>query len=132
MGKTLKLKDIDMGGYQIKHVVSIISLPLSPCSYGRPSKDKRRSPSNPQTIYDGSFVKTTKPLENEDENRAIVAQIYRGEDTSEQETSLHEIDTEYYGKGLHLMKHFGYKGNGPIGFNNKGLLKPIEATGRHK
>ena len=30
------------------------------------------------------------------------------------------------------MKHFGYKGNGPIGLNNKGLLKPIEATGRHQ
>ena len=30
------------------------------------------------------------------------------------------------------MKHFGYKGNVPIGINNKRLLKPIEATRRHK
>ena len=30
------------------------------------------------------------------------------------------------------MKCFGYKGNEPIGVNNKGLLKPIKATSRHK
>ena len=72
------------------------------------------------------------PLKEEDENRAITAWIYNEELESEKASSSHQIDIEYYGKGLHLMKHFGYRGNGPIGINNKGLLKPIEATRRHK
>ena len=72
------------------------------------------------------------PLKEEDENRAIITWIYRGEPESEQASPSHQIDTEYYGKGLHLMKNVGYKENGPIGLNNKGLLKPIEATGRHQ
>ena len=122
----LKLKDTSMGGDQIELVLLITYLPLSPHSYGRPS------PSNPWTIYDGTFVQATTPLEDEDENKAIATWIYREKDTSKQDTSPHEINTEYYGKGLHLMKCFSYKGNNPIGVNSKGLLKPIEAVGRHK
>ena len=30
------------------------------------------------------------------------------------------------------MKCFGFKGNNPIGVNNKRLLKPFEAIGRHQ
>ena len=67
-----------------------------------------------------------------DEDRDIGAWIYKGEDNSEETSSSHQIDTKYYGKGLHLMKNFGYKKNDLIRVNNKGLLKPIEATGRHK
>ena len=66
----------------MKLVLSITSLPLSPHSYGRPSKDKKPSLSNPRTIYDGTFVQATTPLEDEDENRAIASWIYRGENTS--------------------------------------------------
>ena len=47
MGKTLKLKYIGMGGYQIEPMLSITFIPLSPCSYGRPSENKKPSPSNP-------------------------------------------------------------------------------------
>ena len=113
-------------------MLSITSLPLSPHSYGKSSEDKRPSPPNPQKIYDGTFVQAATTLKDEDENKAIVAWIYRGEDAFEQTTSSHEIDTKYYGKGLHLMKCFGYKGNSHIGVNNKELLKSIEATSRHK
>ena len=52
-------------------VLSITSLPLSPCSYGKPLEDKRHFPPTPQKIYDGTFVKATTTLEDEDENRAI-------------------------------------------------------------
>ena len=132
MEKTLQLKHTGMGGYQMEPVLSITSLPLSPRSYGKPSEDTRPSSVTPRKLYDGTFVQATIPLEEEAENRAITAWIHRGEPESERASPSHQIDTEYYGKGLHLMKRFGYKGNGPIVLNDKGLLKPIEATGRHQ
>ena len=56
MGKTLKLKDIGVGVYQIESMLSITSLPLSPHSYGRLFEDKKPSPSNPRAIYNDTFV----------------------------------------------------------------------------
>ena len=62
MGMTQKLKNIGIGGYQIEPMLLITSLPLSPYSYGRPSADKRPSPSTPWMIYDGIFVQVGTPL----------------------------------------------------------------------
>ena len=76
MEKTLKLKDTSMGGYQMEPIVSITSLPLSPRSYGKPSEDERPSPPTPQKIYDGTFVQSTIPLEDEDEDISITTWIY--------------------------------------------------------
>ena len=39
-----------------------------------------------------------------------------------------EITPEKYSLGLKLMKHYGYKGIGPIGYNNNGLIDPIIVT----
>ena len=56
MEKNLKLNDTGMGGYQMKLVLSITSLPLSPCSYGKPLENMRPSSLTPRNIYDGAFV----------------------------------------------------------------------------
>ena len=38
----------------------------------------------------------------------------------------HESTPEKYGPSLRLMKCFGYKGSGPIGCNNTGLIDHVK------
>ena len=119
-----------MGEYQIAPVLSLTALPESPRYYGRPSEAKKPSLHTPQTKYDGTFVKATVPLEDESENRAIAAWIYRDEVPADLTEQAREITPEKYGPGLRLMKRYGYKGTGPIGCNNNGLIDPIAVTAR--
>lgn len=42
----------------------------------------------------------------------------------------HEITPEKYGQGHKLMKILGYKWNGLIGINDKGIINPIKVTSR--
>lgn len=69
----------------------------------------------PKTIFDDTSVQSNVPLEDEDEDKAIVAWIYRGEDTTATKTQKYEITLEKYGQGLKIMKHLNYKGSDPIG-----------------
>ena len=68
-----------MGEYQIAPVLSLTALLESPRHYGRPSEVKKPSLQMPQTKYNGTFVASDVPLEDESENRAIAAWIYRDE-----------------------------------------------------
>ena len=75
--QSLKLTKTGMGTYQIAPVLSLTALPESPRHYGRPSEEKKPSLQTPQTKYNGTFVAADVPLEDESENRAIAAWIYR-------------------------------------------------------
>lgn len=66
-----------MREYHIELVLSLTSLLESPHHYGKPSEAKKSFMLTPQTKYNGTFFKATIPLEDESENRAIVAWIYR-------------------------------------------------------
>ena len=80
----------------------------------------------PQTKYDGTFVQATVPLEDESENRAISTWLYKEETPVDIIEQAQEITPKKYGPGLRLMKHFGYKGTGPIGCNKNGLINPVK------
>ena len=77
--QSLQLKETGMGEYQIAPVLSLTSLPESPRHYGRPSQAKKPLLHTPQTKYDGTFVTATILLEDESENRAIAAWLYKEE-----------------------------------------------------
>ena len=115
-----------MGEYHIELVLSLTSLLESPHHYRRPSKEKRPFVLPPQTKYDGTLVKATIPLEEEAENRTIVAWIYKEETLVDLTEQSHEITPEKYGPGLKLMKHFGHKGTSPIGCNKNGLIDLVK------
>lgn len=119
-----------MGKYQIEPVLSLISLPESLCHYGRPSEAKKTFMLTPQTKYNRTFVKATVPLEDESENRAISTWLYKEETLVDIIEQAQEITPKKYGPGLQLMKHFGYKGTGPIGCNNNDLIDPVKAIDR--
>ena len=114
-----------MGEYQIARVLSLTALLESPRHYGRLSKAKKPLLHTSQTKYDGTFVTAIVPLEDESENRAIDAWIYKDEVPIDLTEQASEITPEKYDLGLGLMKHYGYKGIGPIGYNNNGLIDPI-------
>lgn len=119
-----------MGEYQIAPVLSLTTLPESPCHYGKPSEAKKPLVHTPQTKYDGTFVLATIPLEEESEDRAIAAWLYKDETLVDLTEQARRITPEKYGPGLKLMKRYGYKGTGPIGYNNNGLIDLITATTR--
>ena len=81
-----------MGEYQIAPVLSLTALPESPRHYGRPSEAKKPPIHTPQTKYDGTFVTTTIPLEEESENRAIATWLYRDETLVDSESLDITID----------------------------------------
>ena len=89
-----------MGEYQIAPVLSLTALPESPRHYGRPSEAKKPPLHIPQTKYDGNFVAAIVPLEDESENRAIAAWIYRDEVPADVTEQAREITPEKYGPGL--------------------------------
>ena len=89
-----------MGTYQIAPVLSLTALPESPRHYGRPSEAKKPSLQPPQTKYYGTFVAVDVPLEDESENRAIAAWIYREEVPADLTEQAREITPEKYGPGL--------------------------------
>lgn len=119
-----------MGEYDIELVLSLTSLPKSPHHYGRPSEVKRPFVLTPQTKYDGTFVKAIVPLKEEAKNRAIVAWIYKEETPVDLIEQSQEITPQKYGPGLKIIKHFGYKGTGPIGCNNNGLIDLVKVIAR--
>lgn len=128
--QSFKLKETSMGEYDIEPVLSLTSLPKSPHHYGRPSEAKKPFVLTPQTKYNGTFVNATVPLEDESENRTISAWLYKEETPVDITEQAREITPDKYGPGLRLMKHFGYKGTGPIGCNNNGLINPVKAIAR--
>lgn len=85
---------------------------------------------SPNNGFDGAFVQATVPLEDEDENKAIYAWLYKYGVLINLKVQSCEITPKNYGQGLKLMKQLGYKGNGPIGWNNKGVIDPIKAIPR--
>lgn len=54
--KKLKITDVDMGGYKIKPILSLMALPTSPKKYGRPPIDNRPLDTPTKVIYDGTFI----------------------------------------------------------------------------
>lgn len=56
MKNSLKLKETGMREYQIEPLLSLTSLPLSPCHYGRPFEEKKPFAVPPKTIFDGTFM----------------------------------------------------------------------------
>lgn len=79
MEKPLNLIEIGMREYHIEPILSLTSLPESPSHYWRPSEVKRPFVLSPQTKFNGAFVKATIPLEEEDENRALIVWLYKEE-----------------------------------------------------
>ena len=114
-----------MGEYQITPILSLTALLESPHLYGRPSEAKKPLLFTPQIKYDGTFVKATIPLEDESEKKAIATWLHKENLPIDLTEQAHEITLEKYDPGLKLMKHYGYKGTGPIGCNNNGLINPI-------
>ena len=98
-----------MGEYQIAPMLSLTALLESPRHYGRPSEAKKPLICMPQTKYDGTFVSATVPLEEESEDRAIAAWLYKDETLVDLIEQAHQITPEKYGPGLKLMKQYGYK-----------------------
>ena len=82
------------------------------------------------TKFNGTFVKAIVPLQDESENRAITAWLYKDEVPIDLIEQAREITPKKYGLGLRLMKHYGCKGVDPIGCNNNGLIDPLKATTR--
>ena len=68
-----------MGEYHMEPMLSLTSIPESPRHFGRPSVAKKPFVLTPQTKFNGSFVKAIVPLEDENENRAIAAWLYKEE-----------------------------------------------------
>jgi hypothetical protein len=128
--QSFKLKEAGMGEYHVEPVLSLTSLLESPWHYGKPSEAKKSFVLTPQTKYNGTFVKATVPLEDESGNRAIAAWLYKEMTPIDLTEQAREITPEKYGHGLMILNHFGYKGTGPIGCNNNGLINPIKATDR--
>ena len=60
-------------------ILSLTSLPESPHHYGRPSEAKNPFVLTPQTKFNGTFFKAIVPLEDESENGAIFAWLYKDE-----------------------------------------------------
>ena len=57
-----------MGEYHIEPVLSLTSLSESPRHYKRPFEAKRHFVVSPKIAFNGTFLKATIPLEDEDEN----------------------------------------------------------------
>ena len=68
-----------MGKNHIEPILSLTSLLESLHHYGRPSEANRNFVLSPQNKFNSSFIKDIVPLEEEDEDRAITALIYREE-----------------------------------------------------
>ena len=83
-----------------------------------------------KTNYNYTFFKDIVPLKEEDENRAIVAWIYKEETPAGLIEQSHEITSKKYGPGLKIMKCFGFKGTGPIGCNKNGLIDLVKVIAR--
>ena len=69
--KSLKLKDTRE--YNLECVLSLTSLPLCHFHYWSSSKDIKSSNSQPRMVHNGAFVQEIVPLEDEDEDGAILA-----------------------------------------------------------
>ena len=80
-----------MGEYHIEPIMSLTYLPKSPRHYGRPSEVKRPFVLTPQTKYDGTFIKAIILIEEESENRAITAWIYKEETPVDLTEESHRI-----------------------------------------
>lgn len=68
----LKITNVDMGGYKIEPIISLMSLPTSPKQIGRPSKSHKLSTTPAKIIYDGTFVQSSTSLVNEIEEATIL------------------------------------------------------------
>ena len=59
---------------------------------------------SPQTKFNGTFVNTTTPLKEEDEDSAITVWIYREKNLVDLIEQSHEITSKKYDLGLKIMK----------------------------
>ena len=89
-----------MGKYQIELILSLTSLLESPHHYRRPSEVKKPFLLTPQTKFNGTYVKAIVPLEDESENRAIFAWLYKDETPVDLTEQACEITLEKYSLGL--------------------------------
>lgn len=115
-----KIKQKGVGEYSL----SMMDLPLSPKSYGRPSNLPHK--------YNDHFVRASTSSAMDEEDNEILNWLYKDEESSAQEKRIQNISipTHQYGKGFQIMQKIGYKGRGPLGERNAGLIEPIEMTWR--
>lgn len=111
-----------MGEYSLP-ILSLTSLPPSSRYYGKPSKDTKPSKEKSITIHDETFIKVTIPLEDEEEERVVLAWLYKGEN-QDKEVKHYDIPSHKHGRGYKTVKR--HRGEGPIGRYKKGLIDPIE------
>ena len=86
-----------MGGYQLN---SLVALPISPRSYGKPSQEMKPS-SSTMTLFD-TFVQFSVPIQDEKEDVAVRDYIYW------EEKYIHNEKFSYspkaYGRGYNFVK----------------------------
>ena len=115
-----------MGEYTLD---SIVALPVSPRSYGKPSTKKKPSAST-MTLF-GTFVQSSVPLEAEKEEQAIKDWIYREEIDENEVTVTTPISPKRNGKGYKMLANMGYQGHGSLTGHKKALVEPISHTQGH-
>lgn len=104
---------------------SLIDLPISPRSYGKPSSSKPQPILELIKIIDGSFVKAGT-LAEETDDKDVLQWLYKDEPESQPEVNNVSILVEQYGKGYDIMRKMGYGGSGPVGKRKEGISKPIQ------
>lgn len=73
--------------------------------YGKPFSSSRPFSLKPMTNHDGTFLKYTTSLDNENEEKVVLNWLFR--DTKEEvkkEVKHVEISPQKYGNGYHIMK----------------------------
>lgn len=112
-----------MGEYTLD---SIVALPVSPRSYGKPS-EKLKPSTFVMTIF-GTFIQSFIPLEVEKEDQAIRDQIYREEEDVEEVLVTTPISPKRYGKRYKFLQNMSYHGQGSLTGDKKALFEPLSHT----
>lgn len=115
-----------MGEYWLD---SIATLPFFPCSYGKPSNDKKPL-SSIMTCY-GTLFQSSIPLEDEREEQAIRHWVYRGKEPEEVVLTA-TISPEKYGKRYEFLTKMGYPRHGPLSDKKHALIEPMSYTTKRK
>lgn len=114
-----------MGEYTLE---SIVALPVSPQSYGKPTTAKKPSAST-MALF-GIFVQSPIPLEVEKEEQAIKDWLYR-EEKDEEVTMNTPISPKRYGKGYKFLTKMGYQGHGSLTGHKNSLVESLSHTQGH-
>lgn len=62
------------------------------------------------------------------EEEDLLRWLYKDEDTEKEQIVEPKVKilADQYGKGLQIMKRYGYDGHSPFGLHKQGILEPIK------